>query len=254
MKELKQYSYTCWVLAINSIKVRYKNSFFGVLWGFLNPLALMYIFIFVFSNLFSEIENYPLYLLSGLIFWYFFAGTSNEIVISFIRGASIIKSIAIPRIILPISGLIANIIHLCFTLVPFFIVMHFYGLEWTYHILFIIPAILLFAIFSLGLSLTLASINVYFRDISMLWSTLLMFIFYCSPIVYGRTIVPERYSFITNYNPITYYMQLFRDSLHANQISNISIWLAAASAAFLSVIIGLLFYSKLQKGFVSNLG
>ena len=100
----------------------------------------------------------------------------------------------------------------------------------------------------------LASINVYFRDISMMWSTLLMFLFYCSPIVYGRTIVPERFDFITKYNPITYYMQLFRDSLHANQLSDISTWLAAGSASFIFMFIGLLFYSKLQKGFVSNLG
>ncbi|MFK7900523.1 MAG: ABC transporter permease [Cyclobacteriaceae bacterium] len=254
MKELKQYSYICWVLAINSVKVRYKNSFFGVLWGFLNPLALMYIFIFVFSGLFSDIENYPLYLLSGLIFWYFFSGSSNEIVFSFIRGSSILKSIAIPRIILPLSGLIANLIHLFFTLVPFFLVMHFYGLEWTFHLLFLIPAVLLFAVFTLGLSLILASVNVYFRDISMMWSTLLLFIFYCSPVVYGRTIVPERYDFIMKYNPITYFMQLFRDALHANQISDNSVWLGAGGMSLLFLIIGLLGYSKLQKGFVSNLG
>ena len=244
----------CQVLAWNQVKVRYKNSFLGVLWGFLNPLGIMYIFIFVFSAVFADIENYPLYLLSGLIFWYYFANASNEIVFSFIKGQAIIKSLAIPRSILPLSGILSSFIHLLFTLIPFFIVMNFYGLVWSWHILFLIPSLLLFSIFILGLCLALASINVYFRDISMLWSTLLMFIFYSSPIVYGRTIIPDRFNFIVKLNPISYFMELFRSALYYNRIASIEVWAMAMAFSTLFLLLGYFIYRKLRKGFVSNLG
>jgi len=254
MQKLKHYAYMCHVLAWNQVKVRYKNSILGVLWGFLNPLGIMYIFIFVFSSVFVEIENYPLYLLSGLIFWYFFTNASNEIVFSFIKGQGIIKSLSIPRSVLPLSGILSSFIHLLFTLFPFFIVMNFYGLVWSWHIFLLIPALVLFTIFIFGLCLALASVNVYFRDISMLWSTLLMFIFYSSPIVYGRTIVPDRFSFIVKFNPISYYMELFRSALYYNRIAAIDVWLIATAFSFSFLLVGFMIYRKLRKGFVSNLG
>lgn len=251
---LSQYIYICRVLAWSNLKVRYKNSLLGVLWGFLNPLCIMFIFIFVFSGIMKEFENYPLYLLSGLIFWYYFANSTNEIVFSFIRGGSIIKSLSIPRIILPISGIMSTIVHLLFTLVPFFIVMSYYGLNWHWNILWIIPGLLLFSVFTFGLSLILASINVYFRDIGMIWTTLLMFLFYSSPIVYGRTIVPDRFSFIVEYNPISYFMEIFRSALYYTETPSARAFLIAFVFTVIQLIVSVLVFRKLKNGFIANLG
>ncbi|MGH2413617.1 MAG: ABC transporter permease, partial [Brasilonema sp.] len=100
------------LLAWKNIKLRYQNSALGFFWSILNPLIFLLIFVFIFSQAFSDIKNYPIFALSGLIYWNFFATSSSQILGSVLEGAGILKSIAIPALIFPLSAIYAALINL----------------------------------------------------------------------------------------------------------------------------------------------
>lgn len=251
--KIKNLNHLVYTIALKNIKVKYKNSMLGFMWSMLHPLAYLVIFIFVFSQVFVSIDRYPLYALIGLVFWTYFANSMTQIINSIINNASIIKTIALPNILFPMSAAFAEFVTMLLSLIPFFVLMLFFGLNITWVTLLIFPAIVLFGLFTFGLATFLATFNVFFRDVGILWNTLSPALFYFTPIAFLSTMIPDKYMVYVKLNPLYHYMELVRDILYYNQLPSLTTVMITVGLALAMFVLGIVVLNRYKKGFVSNL-
>lgn len=240
------------VLAVKTLKLKYKNSALGFLWSMINPLTYLLIFTFVFSNVFVGIDRYPLYALTGIVFWTFFSTSTIQVIESIINSSGVIKSMNIKKIAFPLGAQVAALLSLMLTMVPFVILMLIFGLRIGWESLLFFPILILFSAFTFGLSLFLSALNVYFRDVQLAWSSLLPAIFYSAPIAYASNLIPPRYEWLIKLNPLYYYINLLRDILYYNRLPDLTNLLIAIGISTFSVLVGIKIFKKLEKGFVSQ--
>ena len=157
-------------LIIRDVKLKYRRSYLGYLWSILNPLMLMMVLVFIFSNVFRfDIPNFPLYMIAGQFLFNFMTEATNMSVGSIIGNASLLKKTYVPKYIFTVSRVGSSLVNLLFSLGALFLVMVFTNAEFSWNLLFFPVIILEVLIFSLGLGLWLAAITVFFRDIQYLW-------------------------------------------------------------------------------------
>lgn len=236
-----------------NLKLKYKQSILGFLWSLITPLVYLVIFNFVFSQAFMGIENYSLYVLIGLVFWQFFSNATNQTIQSFVANGGIIKTLNVPINVFPIASVGTEVVSLLLTFIPFLALMIFFGLIFSWHFVLLVPAIVLFGLASYGLGTLLGVLNVYLRDVSILWSTINPALFYLTPIAYDDSIVPESYLPYIKANPLYHYFDLFRDILYRNQAPAIDDWLVTTGITLATLLLGLCVLKVLEKGIVSNI-
>ena len=222
----------------------------GFLWGFFKPLLYLLIFIVIFSSQMS-IHHYVLYATSGLIFWFFFANVTNQSVASILGSSAIIKSLSIPLVIFPFSELLSELFNFLLTVFVFLVIMHWFGLQYNAKLVLILPCMLLFSIFSLGITLALSSLNVFFRDIGILWAAIQPAIFYLTPIAYSEKMISPKYSAITRFNPIYYFIKLARAICYDDGNPSYKLWLYCCILALVTYLIGAFIFNSLKRQFIS---
>lgn len=239
-------------LGMKTIKLRYKNSIFGFLWSMMNPLIYLVIFTFVFGHVFTEIDRYPLYALTGLIFWIFFSTTTIQVIESIINSSGVLKSINVPTIAFPLSAQFASLMSLFLTMVPFICMMLLFGLKLGWETLLFFPILLLYSCFTFGASLILSSFNVYFRDMQLAWSSFMPAIFYATPIAYTSSLIPKNFLWIIQLNPLYHFIGALRDILYYNQVPSFTTFLLLTGIGGITLLAGFMIFNKLEKGFVSQ--
>jgi ABC-2 type transport system permease protein len=240
-------------LIYKNLQLKYKHSALGFLWSLLHPFMYLLIFLAIFSAAFPAIENYPLYVLSGLVFWIFFSGGTNQLCSVFIKNTHLIKALNIPNTIYPLTELGSELISFLLGLIPFMFIMYFMGLNISFNLLYLIPVILLFSIFIFSVGIILGSLNVFFRDVGILWNTINPALFYLSPIAYSFKIVPEQFKFIVKYNPLFHFMALVRNVLYEGQAPSMHYVGRCVMITSVTSILAILIYRKTRNGFISNL-
>jgi lipopolysaccharide transport system permease protein len=204
MRRLQNYRDLLIVLTQKELKVRYKNNILGYLWSIANPLAFAFVFFIAFKVVMKiQMEDYALFLISGLFPWQWFANSVTESPTVFLGNASIIKKVNFPRGIIPLTIVLQDMIHFILSvpvIVLFLIIYHKApSISWAYGI----PLLLLIQLLlTYGVSLIISSINLFFRDIKHLTVILVTLLFYLTPIIYPETMVPERYKQLINLNPM----------------------------------------------------
>src|SRR5205823_11000925 len=179
-------------LVARNVKTRYKRSVLGVAWTMLNPLLMMTVTTIVFSGIFKfSTEHYPVYVLSGLLLWNFFAHTTTHAMSELVWGGGLLHRIYVPRGIFAMSALGTGLVNLLVALVPLLLIALVTGVGVGPAILFLPVPILLGAMFALGVSLALSALAVYFPDVVETFQVLLMAWMYLTPIIYPMAIVPE---------------------------------------------------------------
>ena len=199
-------------LVIKDIKLKYRRSYLGYIWSILNPLLMMFVLVIVFSNLFKfDIPNFAVYLLTGQVIFGFIAEATSMAVNSITSNASLLKKTYVPKYIFTIAKVTSSLVNLLFSLVALVLVMIFTQVEPTLNILWFPIVILQVYIFGLGISLILAAMAVFFRDIQYLWGVFISIWMYLTPIIYPISIIPKEYLWAyQNFNPMYSYVQQFR--------------------------------------------
>jgi ABC-type polysaccharide/polyol phosphate export permease len=246
---LRTYYETVHVVAAKNLKVRYKNSMLGFLWTLINPLFMLSVFVFVLGNVIHGIDRYPLYVLSGLMFWNFFTTSCSQMINKIVESERILKSVNIPPVIFPLSSLVSNLVNFVLTFFVFLGIMLFLGYIPGWPILLILPAFLMFLFFTFGIALALATLNVYFRDVEMFWTSITPALMYATPIVYETPTNLEKFMV---FNPFAHFMVLFRDILYYNQIPELNHILFPMGISIATFGLGLFVYNKLKREFIFN--
>ena len=235
-------------------KTKYKRSALGALWSLLNPLLTLAVQYFVFSTLFSNaIENYPIYLLIGIICYNFFTEAVGMNVTSITGNASLITKVYMPKYIFPVARALSSLINLVISLIPliFFLVITKtkVALSW---LLVPFPIACLF-VFSLGFGMLLATMMVFFRDTAFLWGIISMFWMYLTPIFYSADIIPPQYISFYKMNPLYHIIGFMRTCFIEGHSPEPIAYLICAAMSFAMLILGLLVFKKQQDKFVLNI-
>lgn len=239
-------------VAWRNVRLRYKSSLLGFLWTLLNPLLFLLIFLLIFSEAFPQVQNYPVFALSGLIFWSFFSTSSAHIMGALVENAAVLRSLAVPPLVFPLAQLLAGLFNLGMSFIPFAFILHAFG--WAPHAtdLLVLPIVVLFAGFIFGISLALCALNVYFRDIGLLWNALLPALFYITPIAYPPELVPDRLRWVAEVNPLYHFIGAFREVLYQGGVPPGGSWVVLMGLSVLSGLLGWGLYRNLRRGFIAN--
>lgn len=237
-----------WSMAKADFRLRNEDTYLGIIWYLLNPLLIFGLLLFLFAHqLGVTIQNYPAYLLLGIIMFNFFQNTTTEATTVIISNAGLIKAINFPREILVLGIILKNLFSHFFEVFIFLVFFGFSGiLRW--EIIFYPVILILFGLFTIGFSFFLSSLTIYFADLGNIWLFASRLIWLTTPIFYSVAFQPKLL-FINLFNPIYFYITFARDVIIYSQWP--PIWLIAGTLFYtlLSLIIGFLVFNKLKKNF-----
>ena len=233
------------------IRGKYKNSFLGVLWSFLNPLLQIAVYALVFPLILRNTqENYVIFLCCGLIPWTFFATTISRSAFTMVENGNIIKKVYFPREILPISVVTSETVNF---LISTIIIIGFGGLGISKYIIFYPIVLIAQYLLLIAISLIVSSISIYIRDLQHLIGVALQLLFYAAPIVYAPESIPEQFKWILYCNPMTYIINGYRSIFYNQTMIELKPLLILIGCSIIGCIVGYMIFNKLQKGFAEQL-
>ena len=239
-------------LVSRDIKLKYRRSILGYLWSVLNPLFVMLIMVIVFSNIFrSDVENFPLYLLSGQILFNYMTEATNGAMQSVMGASGLLKKIYVPKYIFTISKVTSTLITMILSLLALLIVAiaTHAPVSWKY-VLIVIPVTELY-ICCLGLGMFLAQAAVFFRDIQYIYSVVLTGWMYMTPIFYPIKMLPDTLQFmITRLNPMYYYIEQFRQIVIYGVLLSWKLIIYGLLVGIIMLLIGIWSFRKTQDKFI----
>lgn len=229
------------------MKVKYKSSFLGYLWSIGHPLAFAFVFFVAFKVVMRiQMEDYALFLIAGLFPWQWFANSINVSSTVFFGNTSLIKKINFPRSIIPLTTVLQDMVHFLLSIpviVLFMFIYHkspdpswFYGIP----ILLLIQFLLTF-----GVSLMIASINLFFRDLERLTVIFTTLLFFFTPIIYSEAMIPDEYKHLIGFNPMAPLMISWRNLFLHGQLESTLLITSFAYSIF-AMMAGYLIYKKLS--------
>ena len=204
-------------LVRRDVTARYKRSVLGVAWTMLNPLGMMLILTVVFSQVFSTIDGYAAYILSGLLVWNFFSQSTVSGINSMVWGGDLFRRIYFPRSVYAISAIGTGIVNLLLSMIPYILVSLAIGKPLTLNFFWVVIPIILISMFTLGLSLIIASVGVRFPDVVEMFNIFLFAWMYLTPIIYPEDIVPAWLLAFFKFNPMYHLIKLFREPIFYGQ-------------------------------------
>jgi ABC-type polysaccharide/polyol phosphate export permease len=204
-------------MVVQELKVRYQRSILGFVWTLLNPLLMLATLGFIFSHLIKTVENYPLYLFAGMVPWSFLSISLNDSAMCIIMNEALIRKIYLPKLIFPLARVLIAVVTFVFSLGAIFVLLSTMQARPSPAMLFLPVAIGLFAAFTLGLCLIIATANTFYRDCSHLVAVFLQAWYFATPIIYPTTDIPEGSRWLFLLNPAYYFIELFHDVLFRGQ-------------------------------------
>lgn len=206
-----RYGFLIRQLVSRDFKTKYKRSALGMAWSFLNPLLTMSVQYVVFSTLFqSDIPNYPVYLLSGIVFFNFFSEAVSMGMTSITGNASLIKKVYMPKYIYPVSRILSSLVNFALAIIPLLLVMLITGTTFTPALLLLIFDMLCLLGFVTGMSLLLTTAMTFFQDTQFLWGVVSMMWMYLTPLFYPESIIPAQFLTVYHMNPMYQYITFAR--------------------------------------------
>lgn len=253
LKEFWHFRDLFYFLTWRDVKVKYKQTAIGALWAIFQPLITMVVFTIFFGRLAklpSDNIPYPIFVYSALLFWTLFSTSLSQASNSFIENEKIVTKIYFPRIILPISSIITNIVDFIIASVILILMMFYYQYSPSLIGLLILPFLVLMTIFStLGIGLLFASFNVKYRDVRFVLPFFIQLLLFITPVIYPVSIVSEKYRWILGLNPMSGIIDAARSGILG--VKEIDWLLLSVSALSMIVycLIGYFYFKKTERYF-----
>lgn len=253
-KELYNYRELLKTNVKKEIRGKYKGSWLGIVWTFLNPLLMLAVYAFVFPYILRvDVENYTIFMIVALIPWNFFttaviSGTSCINV-----NGMILKKVYFPREIIPLSVTISQLINFLITCLIVFMFILFSGVGFSIHFLLFPLLVLIQFILTLGINFILSSVTVFIHDIAHFVQIAMTLGFYATPVVYLSSMLPAKFQWAMHVNPMAVLVEAYRAVLYSHTMPDMK-WLAIWGVlSIVILVLGYLLFKKLEKSFVEEL-
>jgi lipopolysaccharide transport system permease protein len=251
LKELWAYRELLWVLTERDVRVRYKQTVLGIAWAVLQPVLSMIIFSIFFGKLAkmpSDGLPYPIFVYAALLPWTFFANAINQSSSSLVSSSNLISKVYFPRLIIPLSSVGTWLIDFVIAGLILLVMMLFYGIGWTWNLLFA-PFLLLAVIFTaLGVGTLLSALTVAYRDFRYVVPFMVQIWMFATPVVYPASLVPEQWQWLLYLNPMAGLIEGFRACFLGLpfDFGAIAISFSIATAFF---VLGILYFERVERRF-----
>lgn len=253
-------------LTMKNVKLKYRNSWLGILWSFFQPLLNMIVLSVVFGSIFGkksdQIVCYPVYLFTGRLLFSFFTTSTKQAMTAFRRNSAIIKKVYVPKYMYPLSAILSNFVTFAISMICLILVWIFFrvtgisggaGLKITWYALLCWVPMLILLVFSTGVGLILSVLCVYFRDIEYIWDVLMQLLFYMVPILYHLSTIKGWKVFVIKINPLYSMIELFRHCILYGQIMSWRLLLYATVTSFVTLLVGVLIFNKKSDDLIFHL-
>lgn len=262
--EVWQYRELLVNLTVRDLKVRYKNSVLGIAWSLLNPILMMLVFTLVYTVMLgqSDRKDYAAFILCGLLPWNFFSASVMGGTGSIVANSYLIKKVYFPRVVLPTSILLSNLVNFLIALPVYFVLSWLLGVRFTPYVLFLPIVIVVEMIFIEGVSLLLSSVNVFYRDVQQVMEVVILAWFFLTPVIWdvntlpaSRTImgveVPvQRLTYILN--PMASIIGAYRDVLYYGRPIAWDFFLRTALTSLIVLLLGFFVFNRLKGRFAEE--
>ena len=253
-KELYNYRELLKTNVKKEIRGKYKASFLGVLWSFINPLLMVLVYAIVFPYIMRvQTENYLIFLICGVIPWNWFTNVISQGTTCITNNANLIKKVYFPREVLPISTVTAGLINFLISciIIVIFVLLGGCGLSW--HIVFLPLIALVQYLISLAMIFVLSAINVYVRDVEYMVIFIMNMLFYATPILYSSSMFDKGwFIWVFRFNPFAHLINAYRDIFYVHEIPNVVNLLILLGVRVIALIIGYMIFKKLEKRFAEE--
>jgi lipopolysaccharide transport system permease protein len=251
LDRLWRYRELLYFLVWRDLKVRYKQTALGIFWIVLQPLLTTFIFTVLFGLLLqvpSGDAPYPVFALAALIPWHYFSGSLTRASTSLVNSANLVTKVYFPRLIIPLTGVLAGLVDFAIGFVLLIVVMAIYGIRPAPAAL-LLPAFLLLAMATaLGVGLWLSALNVRYRDVNYLVPFLVQIWFYATPVAYGSMLIPEQYRWLLGLNPMTGVVEGFRWALLGQEPPG-QLFALSVTITIVILMTGLVYFRRTERTF-----
>jgi len=252
LKELWTYRELLYFFVWRDIKVRYKQTALGAAWAIIQPFLTMIVFSLFFgrlAKLSSDGLPYPIWSYAALVPWQFFSGGVTHSAASLVSNANMLKKIYFPRLVMPVSAVLAGLIDFVLAFSVLLVMMPFYDIGLTWKVVWL-PLFLLIALFSaVGVGLWLSAMNVQFRDVRHMAPFIIQFWMFATPIAYSLNVVPPQWQPLYALNPMVGVVEGFRWALlGAGSTPGLITLISGLSAVFL-LTTGAFYFRRMEKTF-----
>ncbi len=238
----------------------YKQTILGPLWFFIQPLFTTIIYTFVFgglANLSSEGVPKPLFYMAGITAWNYFSDCITKTSTVFKDNANIFGKVYFPRLIMPLSIVVSNLVRFGVQFVLLILILFYYsfnGLQINYQFIFLIPFLVaLMAILGLGVGLIINSLTTKYRDLAFLLIFGIQLLMYTTTVIYPLSSAPAKYKYLIELNPMTGIIEAFRFCLFGKGEVSFDLMSYSVLFTFISLILGVVIFNKTEKTFVDTI-
>ncbi len=236
------------------IRGKYKGSFLGILWSFVNPLLQVLVYAIVFPIILKSPEpNYVVFLIIGILPWTWFTTSLSQGTFTILGNAGIIKKVYFPREILPISVVTSGLINFLISCLIIFAFLIFSGIGFSGYLIYLPLVILAQYIITLGIVFITSAINVYIRDAEYIINFIVNMLFYATPILYSPDVFAgTKFSAIIKFNPLATIINSYRDILYHQTLPDLKMLALVLITGLVILLIGIQVFRKLERRFAEE--
>ena len=256
LRDLWDYRELIYFLTWRDLKVRYKQTILGFTWVMLQPVINMVVFTILFGQLLNVPTGgipYPIFSFAALLPWGYFAGSLTRSSTTLVGSANLISKVYFPRMVIPISGVISGFVDFAVAFLILIGMMIFYKITLSWNILYLPVFLLLAMLTALGFGLWLSALNVRFRDINHIVPFLIEIWKYVTPVIYGATLIPEKFRFLLGLNPMTGVVEGFRWAIlgknYADTFQAGPLFIISIAITLLVLVSGVIFFRNTERTF-----
>lgn len=249
LRELWAYRELLYFFVWRDVKVRYKQTFIGVLWVVLQPLLTMGVFTLFFGRLAklpSDGLPYPVFYFAALVPWTYFSSALQNCTSVIVENQRVITKVYFPRLVLPLSAVVSGLVDFAIGFVVLLIVTVIYGIRPTLAVLWLPILLFLAVLTALGVGLWMSALNALYRDVRYVVPFLVQFWMFASPVAYPSSLVPERWRWLYGLNPMAGVIDGLRWALTGHGIAPGPLTLVSAFAVVVVLLGGLFFFQRME--------
>jgi lipopolysaccharide transport system permease protein len=253
---LWEYRELLYVFVWRDIKVRYKQTAIGVSWVVLQPLITMLLFTAIFGYMAKVPSDgvwYPVFVLSGLLPWSYFAQAIARSGESVVSNGKLVGKIYFPRLLLPLGMIVTPLVDFALSMTLLFGLLIYTGIPLTWKVCTLPAFILLAMLTALGLSFFTSALNVKYRDVGHAIPFVIQIWMFASPVVYPVSLVPEQWKWLYGLNPMVGVIDGFRWALLGRTAPDLVVMAESLVMLFVVLIVGMVYFRKLERHFADIL-